>query len=74
MWYLLNKGTKTRVKTAHGLTEEEDTGDCLGQGNTGAGLISAANLDLGLQKYFNIGESDELGKSEEVAMLVKVKI
>jgi hypothetical protein len=28
-------------------------GDCLGQGTGGAGLVSAANLDLGLQKFFN---------------------
>ena len=27
--------------------------DCLGQGTAGAGLVSAANLDLGLQKEFN---------------------
>ena len=74
IWYLLNKGTKIKVKTAHGMTEEEDVGDCLGQGTAGAGLISAANLDIGLQKYFNIDKSDELGKNEEVAMLGKVRI
>ena len=74
IWYLLNKGTKIKVKTAHGMTEEEDVGDCLGQGTAGAGLISAANLDIGLQKYFKIDKSDELGKNEEVAMLGKVRI
>ena len=53
MWYLLNKDTRIAVKTAHGMTDEEEIGDCLGQGSASAGLISAANLDQGLQKYFN---------------------
>ena len=53
MWYLLNKNTKIRVKTAFGMTEEANVGDCLGQGTGGAGLVSAANLDLGLQNEFN---------------------
>ena len=53
MWYLLNKNTKIRVKTAFGLTNEAEVGDCLGQGTGGAGLVSAANLDLGLQRSFN---------------------
>ena len=53
MWYLLNMNTKISVKTAFGVTEEAEVGDCLGQGTAGAGLVSAANLDLGLQKYFH---------------------
>ena len=46
MWYLLNKGTKIKVKTAFGVTEQAAVGDCLGQGTAGAGLVIAANLDL----------------------------
>ena len=58
MWYLLNKDTRIAVKTAHGMTDEEEVGDCLGQGSASAGLISgAANLDQGLQKFFN--ENDD---------------
>ena len=53
MWFLMNKNTKISVKTAFGITEEAEAGDCLGQGTAGAGLVSAANLDLGLQSYFN---------------------
>ena len=53
LWYLLNKDTNIRVKTAFGLSEKAAVGDCLGQGTAGAGLVSAANLDLGLQKEFN---------------------
>ena len=41
------------MKTAFGVSEEAAVGDCLGQGTAGAGLVSAANLDLGLQKEFN---------------------
>ena len=55
MWYLLNKDTSIKVKTAHGMTHEEEVGDCLGQGTAGVGLISAANLDIGLKKYFEKG-------------------
>jgi hypothetical protein len=39
MWYLLNKNTKIRVKTAFGMTEEANVGVCLGQGTGGAGLV-----------------------------------
>ena len=53
MWYLLNKNPKIKVKTAFGMSEEANIGDCLGQGTRGAGLVSAANLDLGLQNEFN---------------------
>ena len=53
MWYLLNMNTKIAVKTAFGMTEDTYVGDCIGQGTAGAGLVSAANLDLGLQNNFN---------------------
>ena len=53
MWYLLNKGTKIKVKTAFGVTKQAAVGDCLGQGTSRAGLVSADNLDLGLQNKFN---------------------
>ena len=59
MWYLLNKDTRIVVKTAFGTTEEAYVGDCLAQGTSGAGLISAANLDRGLQKFFNKKEDED---------------
>ena len=64
LWYLLKKGTKIQVKTAHGMTKEETVGDCLGQGTAGAGLISAANLDQGLQRYFNESEEEDTEKKQ----------
>ena len=66
LWYLLNKDTRIKVETAFGLTQEEEVGDCLGQGTALAGLVSAANLDLGLQKKFNT--------SNEVLHYGKVRI
>ena len=57
MWYLLNKNTRIKVKTAFGLTKEAEVGDCLGQGTGGAGLVSAAHLDLGLKKGFHTSKS-----------------
>ena len=74
IWYLLNKDTKIQVKTAHGLTKEEKVGDCLGQGTAGAGLISAANLDQGLQKYFNESEEDHTNKSNDVMKIGNVRL
>ena len=53
MWYLPNRASKISVKTAFGMTKEADVGDVVGQGTAGAGLVSAANLDLGLQNHFN---------------------
>jgi hypothetical protein len=38
------------IKTSFGMTKESDVGDCLDQGTAGAGLVIAANLDIGLQK------------------------
>ena len=66
MWYLMNKDTKISVKTAFGMTKEADIGDCLGQGTAGAGLVSAANLDMGLQKHFK--------QSREVLKFGKIRI
>ena len=46
MWYLMNKDTKISVKTTFGMTKEADVGDCIGQGTAGAGLVSAAKLEI----------------------------
>ena len=74
LWYLLNKDTIIQIKTAHGMTDEEEVGDCLGQGTAGAGLISAANLDQGLQKFFNQSEHENEDKNNEVMKMGKVRL
>ena len=52
VWYKLNHDTEVVVKTTCGVTETAKVGDCLGQGTAGAGLVSQANLDHGLNSYF----------------------
>ena len=52
VWYKLNKDTQVAVKTTCGMTETAEVGDCLGQETAGAGLVSQANLDHGLNSYF----------------------
>ena len=52
VWYKLNKDTQVVVKTTCGMTETAEVGDCLGQGTAGAGLVSQAYLDHGLNSYF----------------------
>ena len=52
VWYKLNRDTEVVVKTTCGVTETAQVGHCLGQGTAGAGLVSQANLDHGLNSYF----------------------
>ena len=52
VWYKLNKDTEVAVKTTCGMTKTATVGDCLGQGTAGAGLVSQANIDHGLDNYF----------------------
>ena len=56
------------------MTKEESVGDCLGQGTAGAGLISAANLDQGLQKHFNESEEEKDDTVNHVMKIGKVRI
>jgi hypothetical protein len=58
-WFKLNQRTLVKVKTASGMTEEAEAGDLVGQGTSGASLVSALNLDRGLQQYF-YGSGDEI--------------
>ena len=52
LWYKLNKNTKIRVKTAFGVSNLEDVGETIAQGSFGGAIISAANLDDGVQTMF----------------------
>ena len=58
IWYLMNRSTKITVKTPCGNTESAELSNCVGQGSASAGLVSATNLDRGIQKWFN--ESDKV--------------
>ena len=59
LWYKLNEGTEISVKTASGMTERKVVGDVIGQGTSGAALVSQVNLDRGLMEYFG-GSQDEI--------------
>ena len=59
VWFKLNARTRVKVKTAVGVSEAAEVGDCIGQGSSGGALTSQVNLDHGLQGYF-AGSMDEL--------------
>ena len=59
LWYKLNKNTKIRIKTAVGMTDYEEVGEIIGQGSSGGAIVSAANLDNGVNKFFE-GSSYEV--------------
>ena len=48
VWFMLKGGTEVAVKTAGGMSDTAYVGDCIGQGTSGAALVSKANLDHGL--------------------------
>ena len=48
----MNKNTRIRVQTPVGLTEECDTGEGVGQGTLEGALVSAVNLDSGVNDFF----------------------
>ena len=54
----LNKITKIRVKTAFGVSNLVDVGETIAQGSFGGAIISAANLDDGVQTMFETSEDE----------------
>ena len=46
----------------------------MGEGTAEAGLISAANLDQGLQKYFNESEAEDPNETNDVMKYVQVRL
>ena len=63
VWFKLNEGTEISVKTAAGMSDIAQVGDCIGQGTAGAALVSQVNLDQGLHQYFGDGgENLDYGK------------
>ena len=48
----MNKNTKISVQTPVGMTGEEDTGEGVGQGTLEGALVSAVNLDNGVNDFF----------------------
>ena len=54
--YQMNKNTRISVHTPVGVTEEEDTGEGLGQGTLEGAIVSAVNLDNGVKDFFSDSE------------------
>ena len=54
----MNANTEVAVKTAGGVSETAFVGDCIGQGTAGGALVSQANLDQGLMRYFGDSEDE----------------
>ena len=51
--YMMNKDTQIRVRTAVGETDEKDTGENIGQGTLEGAVISAANIDYTMTRFFS---------------------
>ena len=54
--YALNKNTRICVQTPVGVTEEKDTGEGVGQGRLEGAIVSAVNLDKGVNEFFHDSE------------------
>ena len=54
--YEMNKNTKISVQTPVGLTDECDTGEGVGQGTLEGAIVSAVNLDSGVNDFFHDSE------------------
>ena len=52
LFFNMNKDTRIRVKTPVGETEEKESGENIGQGTLEGALISAANIDYSINKFF----------------------
>ena len=51
--YNLNKNTKLKVKTAVGISKEDEIGKNIGQGTNEGAIISAANIDFSVDIDFS---------------------
>ena len=58
----MNEERIIKVKTNVGITEEEETGEGLGQGTVEDAPLSTANLDKGVDEYF--GDNVKLAMEE----------
>ena len=56
--YHMNKNTRICVQTPVGVSEEENTGEGLGQGTVEGAIASAVSLDNGVRDYFMNSEEE----------------
>ena len=62
--YMMNKNTIIKVKTGVGMTEEENTGENIGQGTGEGAIISAASIADGVERAFRYSDH-EISYGEE---------
>ena len=53
LWYLLNKRLKISIMTGAGTTEPVEVEGVVGQGTSGASLVSQLNIENGVNSYFH---------------------
>ena len=58
LWYKLNQKTKIGVQTAFGISSYKECGETVAQGSLGGAIVSAANLDDGVQEFFKESEHE----------------
>ena len=56
--YAMNRNTRISVQTPVGVTEEHDTGEGVGQGTLEGAIVSAVNLDTGVNEFFSDSEHE----------------
>ena len=56
--YKMNQNTQIRVQTPLGLTDRSDVGESVGQGTVDGAVISAVNLDNGVEDFFRNSEHE----------------
>ena len=54
----MNQKTKIRILTGVGLTKYKELGELIGQGSFGGALVSALNLDLEVNDYFEDSQDE----------------
>ena len=52
------QGSSVQLQTPVGLTEESDTGEGVGQGTLEGAIVSAVNLDSGVNDFFHDSEHE----------------
>ena len=71
--YKLNQNIRIQVKTAVGLSDSEDTGEGVGQGTSDGAVISAVNLDKGVEEEFDdVTLVDSDGERNKLSDIVNV--
>ena len=64
MWYKLNEDTRISVKTSVGQSRSKKIKDTIGQGSSGAALVSSLNIGCAMEEAFKGQTSTKIGEVE----------